>query len=601
MSLKSIESSFSKQASTQEKPWDGRFLAEAQEFQRRLREAPIDPTAGWGQTRIWLSKAVESRLVESALGFVILLNVIFMIIEVDYDATCTDTSGCVPEYVPSVNNALLGIYTLDLAVKIYVYRLKFWTSRWNMLDALIVASGYSEFAVAALMDGSGVELGLVRVLRIARVMRATKLFKPIPELFKLIVGFVKTMKAIFWGFIMIMIIVVIFSLLAVQITSPMREEVFPDPSDEWCRQAFSSIAKGALFFFQTLVAGDSWGQCSVPLIMHQPLLYVLFAGAFIVIQLGFTNLVLSVIVEAAAEQHSANIEEVQKSEREKQAEALYFFHCALEEMDKDGSNTVSYAELMEFYFDNPEVQQRLEEVGLDKYKLTKLYQLLDGAHDDEVKYADFLKVLGQAQDEEDSKLRNLFTSLEMRKVVNGIDTLLNAHPPHQDGDRHPKASPVSTKKCDSDAFETSMAQLRSLLREDRLVAESQQLDQEMRSIEHLEVQLRKQLDDVAHHATLQAARLSRLAQVLESPEAMCTEALLETTERNRDDLQFRTDDVGLDSEKASKASQPEPGTSNVCAAISLNNVRLEEGAHGSHQVAHGGSQLARPGASRLKL
>ena len=43
-------------------------------------------------------------------------------------------------------------------------------------------------------------------------------------------------------------------------------------------EAFDSVFMVMLMFFQTLMAGDSWGDCAVPMIQKNPLSIVIFGG-----------------------------------------------------------------------------------------------------------------------------------------------------------------------------------------------------------------------------------------------------------------------------------------------------------------------------------
>eukprot|EP00931_Biecheleriopsis_adriatica_P035162 TRINITY_DN20248_c0_g1_i1.p1 TRINITY_DN20248_c0_g1~~TRINITY_DN20248_c0_g1_i1.p1 ORF type:complete len:602 (+),score=115.71 TRINITY_DN20248_c0_g1_i1:83-1888(+) len=542
----------------QQEYWDQRWQILAQD-----RVAlPPEERDHWGRTRLWLTELLESKPVEVGMGVLIAFNIIIMMVEVDQAVNCNGEHSCIPEYIPVTNNVLLGFYSLDVVAKMWCYRFDFWTSRWHLLDLLIVVSGYVEVMVQAFSDPGNI-IRMIRTLRIARVLRAVKLFNVVPELHKLVTGILHTMTAIIWGFIMIIVLVAIFSLLAVQLVQPMIDEIFSGDEDIGCKQAFSSVWSGSLFFFQTLVAGDAWGQCSLPIIVHHPLLASVFSGAFIVIQLGFTNLVLSVIVDTAAEKRNAGVEEKLKAERAEQAEAMAFFWHALHTMDKDGNGTVSYAELMDFYYGQEEIQHRLNQVGIDKYALTRLYQLLDVAHEDEVKYHDFLKVLMEAQFEADNKLSKLFADLELRKVLTMVSTSFKRD-----------LQKDNNRAGSGETLDASIAQLRSILQAERLAASSQ-LDQEVRTIGELGIQLRKQLDAVAHDAKLQAARLSRLSQLLELPP--------ETLHAEQNDTDGLVSEPGpLTAGKASNTLHLE---------ANADKGMLQPGSNRSHLAAIGGSQV----------
>merc|ERR1719343_173040 len=118
----------------------------------------------------------------------------------------------------------------------------------------------------------------------------------------MIQGFAGAMQAMIWGLLLILLLLGIWSLLAVELLGPISRELWTEGGrDQWCGEAFQTVARSTLLFFQTLVAGDSWGECAIPIINQEPLTYIIFSIALVTVQLGFTNLILAVIVDKATQ------------------------------------------------------------------------------------------------------------------------------------------------------------------------------------------------------------------------------------------------------------------------------------------------------------
>jgi len=66
-----------------------------------------------------------------------------------------------------------------------------------------------------------------------------------------------------------------------------------------CPHAFETVFKSGLTFFQTIVAGDSWGTLAVPIIQYEPATAIFFIMVLVSVSLAIMNLILAVIVEAA--------------------------------------------------------------------------------------------------------------------------------------------------------------------------------------------------------------------------------------------------------------------------------------------------------------
>eukprot|EP00931_Biecheleriopsis_adriatica_P077154 TRINITY_DN50773_c0_g1_i1.p1 TRINITY_DN50773_c0_g1~~TRINITY_DN50773_c0_g1_i1.p1 ORF type:complete len:663 (+),score=99.66 TRINITY_DN50773_c0_g1_i1:134-1990(+) len=380
----------------------------------------------------------QSWKYESLMASVILYNVIIMIVEVDYSAQCEDPDGdCIPLFCEISNHVLLGIYTVDLFTKIYVERRLFLTSSWNRLDLCIVLMGYAEYIVALFIENTQV-LSIVRLLRLARIMRVARLFEPIPELYKLIIGFSSTVKAIFWGFMMIMVLLLVCAIVTTQVVQSSRGRF---TEDSWCSVAFSSVWNTILFYFQTLVSGDSWGTCAVPLILADAKFFVVFGGALILVQLGFTNLVLSVIVDAAAASRDDDKKEKEEQRRIDEEKDVIKFYEMMKRMDDDESGTLSFAELMRGYRSDEEVQEKMGDLGIDEEILAELMKRMDGDGSGNVSYQSFCDTLKKAK-RSDDRIEFLLLKLHVNQVGAMVECLMD----HFTGRKHPelpaKAPPV---------------------------------------------------------------------------------------------------------------------------------------------------------------
>merc|ERR1719375_1467069 len=117
-------------------------------------------------------------------------------------------------------------------------------------------------------------------------------------------GFFGAVKAIAWGMILVMTILTVWSILAVKILHPINKRVTANniyDGCERCPRAFSSVFQARLTFFQTLVAGDSWGLVACPIIEEEPIACLFFLMVLASVSLFIMNLILAVIVESATE------------------------------------------------------------------------------------------------------------------------------------------------------------------------------------------------------------------------------------------------------------------------------------------------------------
>merc|ERR1719498_2227312 len=131
-------------------------------------------------------------------------------------------------------------------------------SLWNILDLVVVVSGFLDLILLQVGSKSafGPSTSLLRIFRVFRLLRAVRIFQEVPELHSMLRGFVSAMQSMFWGFVMIVVLLLLFSVLCVEIVHPVSLRVHRD--NAYCASAFSNVWNCMLMFFQTLVAGDSW-------------------------------------------------------------------------------------------------------------------------------------------------------------------------------------------------------------------------------------------------------------------------------------------------------------------------------------------------------
>eukprot|EP00439_Symbiodinium_sp_Y106_P047288 s695_g6.t1 len=207
--LTKIEESVRYQAQGARKPWldeDGKVI--------------------WSTSRIKVAKFVFSQVFETIMGFIIIVNLYLIMREQDSDANCITTYGSLEETCPTRSSAivylrvanilLLTIYSLECVVRFYVERSGFFCNTWNMIDLITVLLGI----VSALPLNTGPNLGLLRLSRLVRVMRAARVFISIPELYLLISGLYSSIKAIFFGSLMLFFVLVIWAVISVELLHP---------------------------------------------------------------------------------------------------------------------------------------------------------------------------------------------------------------------------------------------------------------------------------------------------------------------------------------------------------------------------------------------
>merc|ERR1719313_2059294 len=98
----------------------------------------------------------------------------------------------------------------------------------------------------------GPSVSLLRIFRVFRLLRTVRVFQKIPELYAMLRGFLSAMQSMAWGFVMILVLLLLFSILCVELIHPISIDIHSE--NAYCKDAFESVWYCIVMFFQTLVA-----------------------------------------------------------------------------------------------------------------------------------------------------------------------------------------------------------------------------------------------------------------------------------------------------------------------------------------------------------
>lgn len=356
-----------------------------------------DGETPWPLWRRVLGMATTSQKFEGLMGLIIICNVFFIIIETNQNALCfpdyaDHMSDCPvrPEtiwWIVLANQIFLAVYIVESCIGIITFRWEYFTNRWNNLDFFVVVSSI----LAELVDGF-INVAYMRMFRIARLMRAFRIVLSVRELYMLLSGLMSSLKAMFFGMILLLGMLVVWSIILVEFVHPVSSRLEYDEGSRSSR-AYSSVEHSTLTLFQQIVAGDSWGTPSIQIIEEAPGLAVILVAVVVSVSLGVMNLILAVIVESAAEAREKDTEE---KNRQKQARLLeekikLLRLCA--ELDEDNSGSVSLPELMNAWDVAADFREVMNSLEITKPDLFTIFRLLDPDKTGDVDYKIFVDSL----------------------------------------------------------------------------------------------------------------------------------------------------------------------------------------------------------------
>jgi len=382
-----------------------------------------DETDYWSPQRLKVKKLLESTCAEYALALIIMTNLCFIVAEANHSGQC-ESDGLSAKQCPTVflhivmDYVFLGIYTLESLTRLFAFRWSFCMDLWNPFDLVIVVSGYLGIILNRLVADSDLNtLRMLRIFRIARLARTIKILRHMPELQAMIRGFKNAIGAMGYGFLFILFLLLMAGILSVELIHPINMEC---DTDGWCKEAFLSVIKSVLLYFQTLVAGDSWGLCAIPIIKNTPATILLFASVLVIVQLGFTNLILSVIVEKAAEARQHDCAAL----RRQRQEAIKKVARIARQIDSSGNGMITEEEFKEGMENDSDFRELLEVLDIDEADVSSLFYLMDADKSGDLSIEEFVRTLAKSSDDD---IRKQMMFLRSKVSYHGVGVTHKMH------------------------------------------------------------------------------------------------------------------------------------------------------------------------------
>lgn len=379
----------------------------------------------WSPLRIKMAKLVFSQGFETTMGVIIVSNLILIMIEADRDAMCypefvNRLDECIHRsdsspWISVLNFLLLVIYSGECLTRFFVERSHYWCNSWNMIDLLTVLAGWFSFALASVVN-----LSVLKLSRLVRVVRAVRVFISVPEFYLLMTGLYSSIKAILFGSMMLLSVLLFFAVLAVEMIHPANSilDSFPESCDR-CPRAFASVSAASVTFFQQIVAGDSWGTISVPLLEAKPWTGIILFLVFVTVSLGLMNLILAVIVERASEARDNDYEQKVKKKQEERSKSMFDLAKVCATMDKNNNGLVSLEEMRNGYDQLESFRKLMQQMDIRRDEMETIFKVLDDDNSGEVSYLEFCQNIGGFLKRDPVIMHSLVHSavLELRKMV----------------------------------------------------------------------------------------------------------------------------------------------------------------------------------------
>ena len=220
-----------------------------------------------------VAELIESRAVTLGITVLILINAVTLGMETDNKITAEVSNA-----LSWIDRAILIIFSVEILVKFYAYRFRFFRSSWNIFDLLIVAIAWMPTT------------GALSVLRTLRILRVLRLISVVPQMRRVISAIGHSIPGMIS---VISVLGLIFYVSAVLATRLFGTN--PDPNmQEW----FGSISTSAYTLFQIMTL-ESWSMGVVrPTMDLFPWAWTFFLPFIIITSFAVLNFFIGIIVDS---------------------------------------------------------------------------------------------------------------------------------------------------------------------------------------------------------------------------------------------------------------------------------------------------------------
>lgn len=215
---------------------------------------------------------IESRAVQNFIIALILLNSITIGLE-----TSSEIMEQYGNFLLLVDQIILGVFTLEIVLKIYAFDIRFFKNGWNIFDFLIVG-------IALLPSGNGLS-----ILRTLRIFRSFRLLKTVPRLRFIVEALLHSVPSIIWIFVLLLIIFYVFAVIG---TFLFGVE-FP--------HFFGTLGKSMYSLFQVMTL-ESWSMgISRPVMEVFPYAFLYFIPFILIATYTTLNIFIAIVVNTMSE------------------------------------------------------------------------------------------------------------------------------------------------------------------------------------------------------------------------------------------------------------------------------------------------------------
>jgi len=253
-----------------------------------------------------LKTFIENSYVQNSLIALILINAVILGLE-----TNPKIMTSIGTTLIAIDKVILTVFVFEIAIRLYVYRLKFWSDPWSVFDFAVVA--------IALIPASGP----FAVLRALRVLRVLRLLTMVPSMRKVVGALLAAIPGLGSIALVLCILYYVFAVIATNLFATSHPEFF------------GTLGRSLYTLFQVMTL-ESWSMGIVRPVMEQyPYAWAFFIPFILIATFTMLNLFIAIIVNAMQTFNEQNTQETEENSEHSQQQTHTDMQIELQQLRKE--------------------------------------------------------------------------------------------------------------------------------------------------------------------------------------------------------------------------------------------------------------------------
>lgn len=182
-------------------------------------------------------------------------------------------------WMPLLDRTIVIIFVVEIALRLIVYRHRFFMNGWNWFDLAVI--------IISILPAAGD----FSVLRALRIVRAFRLFSVMPDLRKVVEALLRAIPGM--GAVMAVLGLMFY------VSAVMATKFFSETNPE----RFGSLGESAFALFQVMTL-EGWAtDVAIPVMEFHPWAWVFFLVFIVLTSFAVLNLFIAIIVDSLQAKH----------------------------------------------------------------------------------------------------------------------------------------------------------------------------------------------------------------------------------------------------------------------------------------------------------